>query len=66
MLRQGMALTAIGVAIGLLGAGIASRALVSLLFGISRLDAGMYLGVVVLLAFVSLSRAGCPLGGPRT
>ncbi|HKD45090.1 MAG TPA: ABC transporter permease [Candidatus Angelobacter sp.] len=60
VLRQGMALTAIGVAIGLLGAGIASRALVSLLFGISRLDAGTYLGVVVLLAGVSLIACWVP------
>ena len=37
-LRQGMALTALGVAIGLGGAVVASRALVTLLFGVSRLD----------------------------
>ena len=40
VLRQGMLLTSLGVAIGLAAAAVATRALVSLLFGISRLDAG--------------------------
>ena len=53
VLRQGMTLTCIGVAAGLCGAAAASSALVSLLFGVSRLDPAAYLGVVALLAFVS-------------
>jgi putative ABC transport system permease protein len=53
ILRQGMALTVVGVLIGLTGAVLASQALVSLLFGISRLDPSTYLGVVVLLMAVS-------------
>jgi len=53
VVRQGMMLTALGVAIGLSGAVAASRALVTLLFGVSRLDPITYLGVSALLAGVS-------------
>jgi putative ABC transport system permease protein len=53
VVRQGMTLTGAGVAIGLVGAAIASRALVSLLFGVSRLDPITYLGVMALAAGVS-------------
>jgi putative ABC transport system permease protein len=53
ILRQGMALTAIGIAIGLAGAVAASRALVTLLFGVTRVDPPTYLGVVALLLGVS-------------
>ena len=50
---QGMTLTGLGVAIGLIGAATASRALISLLFGVSRLDPVTYLGAIALLAGVS-------------
>jgi putative ABC transport system permease protein len=50
---QAMTLTALGVAIGLGGAVAASRALVTLLFGVSRLDPLTYLGVIALLGAVS-------------
>ncbi|HEX3868564.1 MAG TPA: ABC transporter permease [Gemmatimonadaceae bacterium] len=53
VLRQGMTLTAIGVAVGVAGAIAASRALVTLLFGVSRLDPITYVGVIALLAGVS-------------
>lgn len=53
IIRQGMMLTALGVAIGLAGAAAASQALITLLFGISRLDPITYLGVVALLLGVS-------------
>jgi putative ABC transport system permease protein len=53
VVRQGMTLTALGVAIGLSGAALASRALVTLLFGVSRLDPITYLGVIALLLGVS-------------
>jgi ABC-type antimicrobial peptide transport system permease subunit len=53
VVRQGMTVTAIGVAIGLAGAAAASRALVALLFGVSRLDAVTYLAVVALLGSVA-------------
>jgi putative ABC transport system permease protein len=53
VIGQGLALTGLGVAIGLVGAAVASNLVVTLLFGISRLDALTYLGVVALLAGVS-------------
>lgn len=57
ILRQGMMLTGIGVAVGLCGAVAASSVLVSLLFGVSRLDPSTYLSVVALL--VAVSAAAC-------
>ena len=53
VMRQGMLLTVLGVAIGLTGAFVATRAIVTLLFGISRLDPITYLGVIALLIGVS-------------
>ncbi len=53
ILRQGMTLTVLGAVIGLVGAVIASQALITLLFGISRLDPVTYLGVIALLLGVS-------------
>jgi putative ABC transport system permease protein len=53
IMRQGMTLTGAGMAIGLLGAALATKALVTLLFGISRLDPITYAGVIVLLLGVS-------------
>jgi putative ABC transport system permease protein len=53
VVRQGMTLTALGVVIGLAGAVAASQALVSLLFGVQRLDPATYLGVIALLVGVS-------------
>jgi putative ABC transport system permease protein len=60
VLRQGMALTAIGIVLGLAGALIASYALVTLLFGVSRLDLVSYLGVLLLLAVVSAIACAIP------
>jgi putative ABC transport system permease protein len=53
ILSQGMTLAGLGVAIGLTGALAATRAIVTLLFGVSRLDPTTYLGVIVLLLGVS-------------
>ena len=53
VLRQGMTLTIVGIIVGLGGAIVASRALVTLLFGVTRLDPVTYVGVIVLLATVS-------------
>ena len=50
---RGAALTGIGVAVGLGAAAAASRAVVSLLFGVSRLDALTYVGVSALLFAVA-------------
>ncbi|HWS90012.1 MAG TPA: ABC transporter permease [Pyrinomonadaceae bacterium] len=60
VLRQGMTLTGIGVAAGLCGAAAASGALVSLLYGVSRLDPAAYLGVAALLAAVSAAACWLP------
>jgi putative ABC transport system permease protein len=49
VMRQGIKLTSVGVAAGLLGAALASQTLVSLLFGVSRLDPFTYVGVVAVL-----------------
>jgi putative ABC transport system permease protein len=53
VVRQGMTLTVLGVVIGLSGAMAASQAIVTLLFGVSRLDPITYLGVIALLVGVS-------------
>jgi putative ABC transport system permease protein len=53
VLRQGMTLTTVGIAIGLAGAAAASQALISMLSGISRLDPVSYLAVTFLAAMVS-------------
>jgi putative ABC transport system permease protein len=53
VVRQGMTLTFLGVLIGLAGAVAATQALVTLLFGTSRLDPLTYLGVIALLLSVS-------------
>jgi putative ABC transport system permease protein len=53
VLRQGMTVTGIGIALGLTGAVAASQAITSLLFGISRFDPITYIGVFVLLTSVS-------------
>lgn len=53
VVRQGMRLTVLGVATGLAGAAAASQALITLLFGVSRLDPITYLGVIMTLLGVS-------------
>jgi predicted permease len=60
IIRQGVLLTGLGVVIGLAGAMAASQALITLLFGVSRLDPLTYLGVIGLLAGVSLIACGLP------
>jgi len=49
ILRQGMTLAAAGVLLGVGGAIFASRALVTLLFGVTTLDVVTYAGVIALL-----------------
>ncbi len=60
VVRQGMTLTAIGIAIGLGGAFAATQALTSLLFGTSRFDPLTYVGVIALLGGVSAVACGVP------
>lgn len=60
VLRQGIVLAALGVLIGLVGAFIASRALITLLFGVSPLDPLTYFGVIVMLVGVSVVACWLP------
>jgi putative ABC transport system permease protein len=53
VIRQGMTLTGLGLTVGLIGAAAASSALVTLLFGVSRLDPVTYLDVIALAMCVS-------------
>jgi putative ABC transport system permease protein len=55
-----MILAGLGIVIGMVGAMIASKALVTLLFGVSRLDVTTYLVVLVLLTAVSAIASGIP------
>jgi len=55
-----MTLTGIGVAFGLAGAAAASQAIAAMLFGVSPLDPVTYLGVIVLLAAMSVIACGVP------
>ncbi|MEJ7811856.1 MAG: ADOP family duplicated permease, partial [Gemmatimonadaceae bacterium] len=58
--RQGLALTAAGVGIGLLGAVWATRIMGSLLYGVSATDAPTFAGVGVLLAAVAAAACVVP------
>jgi putative ABC transport system permease protein len=60
VLGQGLSLTGLGLAVGLAGATVATRALVAMLFGVSRLDPATYLGVIVLLAAVAAVACAVP------
>jgi predicted permease len=60
VVRQGMSLAGIGVAIGLAGAIAATRGLESLLYGITSLDPLTYAGVIVLLAAVCAAACWVP------
>ena len=60
VLRQGLALAGFGIVFGAIGAMIASRALVTLLFGVSRLDSTTYIGVIALLVGVSAIASAVP------
>ena len=53
VLRQSLVLTAIGIVLGLVGAGFASRYIESLLFGVRPLDAGTFVAVASI--FVSVA-----------
>jgi putative ABC transport system permease protein len=60
VVRQAMTLTGLGVVLGLAGAAAASQALITLLFGISRLDPMTYAGVIALLGAGSALAAWLP------
>jgi ABC-type antimicrobial peptide transport system permease subunit len=60
VLRRGLLLTGIGLAIGVAGASAGSGLLESLLYGITRADPATYLGVVALLGGVALVACWIP------
>ena len=63
IMRQGMQLASLGIIIGLFAAVLASQALVTLLFGISRVDPLTYFGVVGLL--LAIAAIACWLPASR-
>jgi len=60
VLRNGLTLTGLGVALGLVGAFVASKAIVAMLFGVSRLDPVTYLGVIAVLLAVATIACAVP------
>jgi len=58
--RQGLALTVIGIFIGIGAALLTTRALAQLLFGISPLEAPSFCSSVVLLGLISLAACVVP------
>ena len=60
ILGNGMLLSGLGVAIGLAGSFEATRAIATMLFGVSRLDPETYIGVIALLLAVSAVACGVP------
>jgi ABC-type antimicrobial peptide transport system permease subunit len=59
-LRQGATLTATGIGLGLLGALALTRALASLLYGVSARDPLTFAGIAALLAGISLFASWLP------
>jgi ABC-type antimicrobial peptide transport system permease subunit len=60
VVRQGLLITAVGIAIGLAAAAVAARALSSYLFGVEPTDPVSFSAVVVLLLLVSLIACAVP------
>jgi putative ABC transport system permease protein len=60
VIRQGMMLTGIGLALGVLGATVASQGIAAMLFGISPLDPLTYIGVIGMLGVVSAVACAVP------
>jgi|HubBroStandDraft_1064217.scaffolds.fasta_scaffold00260_24 putative ABC transport system permease protein len=60
ILRQGMALTGIGLVVGLMAAVAATRVLSSMLFEVKTSDPATYIGVAALLGAVSLAASYIP------
>jgi ABC-type antimicrobial peptide transport system permease subunit len=60
VIRQGMKLTMGGLAIGIGGAWLTTRAMASLLFGVSATDTLTFIAVPLVLAAVSLLACAVP------
>jgi ABC-type antimicrobial peptide transport system permease subunit len=54
VLRQGMLLISVGIAVGLLAAFALTRLLRTLLYGVSVTDPGTFIAITLLLALVAL------------
>jgi ABC-type antimicrobial peptide transport system permease subunit len=54
LVRRGLALILVGIAIGLLGAVLSTKMLTDLLFGVSPLDPVTFIAVSMLLAVVGI------------
>jgi ABC-type antimicrobial peptide transport system permease subunit len=60
VLRRGLVLAGLGVAVGLALAAATARALGGLLFGVAPVDAPTYVGIAALLATASLVACAMP------
>jgi putative ABC transport system permease protein len=60
VIRQGMMLAVVGLGIGLVGAWLATRAMASLLFGVSATDPATFVVISVVLAGVALGACFVP------
>lgn len=60
VVRQGLALTIVGIVVGVLAAALASRTLTTLLFGVSPLDPIIYLATAAVLGVVALFACAVP------
>ncbi len=59
-MREGLAVAALGVALGALGATVVTNALAAYLFGVTRLDASTYAAVIVLLLVTAAGASFVP------
>lgn len=60
VIRQGLILTAVGVALGLAGAAAGSRYLQGMLFGVTPLDAWTFAAVAAVFSFVAVAASYLP------
>jgi predicted permease len=60
VLRQGLRVVLVGVVVGIVAAGLSSRVLATLLFGVDTLDPVTYLAVAALLVLVSVAATWVP------
>src|SRR5271157_575792 len=60
VLRQGLAIVAVGVALGILGSFALTRIMATLLFGVSATDPLTFAGVTIALALVALAASYVP------
>lgn len=60
ILRQSLTLTMIGIALGLAGASVVTRSLQAMLFGLTPVDPGTFIGVAVLFMVVATVAASVP------